>query len=98
MKFDILYFNLPVFQIAAQIYSQDILYLLLKQKGIEIGQGCFANCYRLKEVTIPPLITSLKKDSFNSCLSLKRVTFESNTTLISIEDVAFYGCSILVYI
>ena len=58
----------------------------------KIGQGCFRNCFSLQfgSLTIPPLITIIKEDTFCSCRGLTEVII--NSPITKIEKKAFYGC------
>lgn len=49
--------------------------------GVEkIGRAAFANCYRMKEITIPEGVTTIGADAFYNCLSLKRISLPSTLT------------------
>lgn len=58
-------------------------------KAHVVGQGLFANCQRLKEVTLPNSATVIEKDAFLNCSSLHRLTLPAYTEKVIPSD----GCT-----
>ena len=58
-----------------------------------IGNGAFADCSLITEVTIPSSVTTIEQNAFSSCTALKKVTFEGTTC--NIGNAAFIYCSSL---
>ena len=62
-----------------------------------IGEGMFFGCIKLENITITKNIQKIEKDSFFGCLNLRKVDFEAESELQSIEKGAFAGCENLEY-
>ncbi|MBR5104747.1 MAG: leucine-rich repeat protein [Bacteroidales bacterium] len=54
--------------------------------------GAFVECSSLEEIVLPASLTEIKQTTFANCTSLKRVSFESGSNLISIRG-GGYGTS-----
>jgi len=52
-------------------------------------------CVSLKEIMIPSSVTEIGQRSFEDCRSLMTVTFEANSQLKAIDNLAFYSCHAL---
>jgi hypothetical protein len=61
---------------------------------VTLGENAFADCTKLKTVTIPNRVASIGSAAFYGCASLTTLALGSGVT--SIGDDAFYGCSSLV--
>lgn len=61
-----------------------------------IGKGLFRDCINLKEVSIPPSVTTILDNAFDGCKSLSSITIPSTVT--SIGSFAFHKCSSLIEI
>lgn len=59
----------------------------------EIGEGAFANCENLKEVTIPVNIVIIQPNAFYGCTNLETINLGSDVGII--DTYAFYGCTSL---
>ena len=57
------------------------------------GNGVFAQCTNLKEITLPANLTKVGFSSFQGCTSLQKVVFPERSVTINRE--AFYNCSSL---
>ena len=90
-----LFIYMPALNFAAISNNQEIVELLLKQKGIEIKKFAFFGCSLLQKITIPSSITSIGYSAFSDCLSLKSVTFEIPSSVTVFEMGSFKGCSAL---
>lgn len=84
--------------LAAKNNQHEIVKLILSQKKGKIDFNIFNNCSKLREITIPPTVTIIKEASFSKCSSLKKITFESPSSLTLIENGAFCDCSSLIEI
>lgn len=60
---------------------------------VEIGEDAFADCTRLKTVSLPVGVTILRMGAFRNCTQLQAVTLPER--LETIEDEAFLGCTAL---
>lgn len=60
-----------------------------------IGDNAFYGCSNIKEITIPDSVTDIKRFAFGYCDGVEKVTFTSNSNLVTIGDCAFSGCSAL---
>ncbi len=58
-----------------------------------IGEGAFAGCITLSNVTIPDSVTSIGEGAFAGCITLTNVTIPDSVT--SIGEGAFSGCESL---
>ncbi len=58
-----------------------------------IGDYAFYRCFVLESVTIPSSVVTIGYVAFDSCISLKTVVFEENSSLESIGEWAFEYCS-----
>lgn len=56
---------------------------------ISIGDGAFASC-RLREVTMPEIVTRIGKTAFWNCYWLEKINFPSRLT--EIGEMAFFRC------
>ena len=56
-----------------------------------IGQMFFYKWTSLQEVFIPSSVTSMKKNAFRDCISLKRVTFGGDSRLTTLGKGKFYN-------
>lgn len=52
--------------------------------------NCFADCTKLREITIPTTVTTIGKDAFNNDVNLRRIYGIDNVT--TINDLAFAAC------
>lgn len=69
---------------------------------VEIADGAFGSNRYLEEITIPNTVTKIGANAFRHCSSLKKVTFESDTSATensgltitsgSTQGYAFWGC------
>nr|MCR5819437.1 leucine-rich repeat domain-containing protein [Bacteroidaceae bacterium] len=73
-----------------------------KLETVHIGSGvttlpklAFKNLTSLTQITIPNTVTSLSDYVFNGCVKLATVIFESGSTISSIPEGAFDGCTAL---
>ena len=57
-----------------------------------IGEGAFANCNCLKEISIPNSVTSIGGNAFSACTMLNSISFGNTPQLSSIGNYAFYSC------
>ena len=60
-----------------------------------IGQGAFRNSSSLQTIHIPKLVDTLMIFTFENATSLREVTFEEGSEIISIGDGAFMGATAL---
>jgi hypothetical protein len=60
-----------------------------------IGQGAFRNASSLQTIRIPRLVQTLMRMTFENATSLREVTFEEGSEIISIGDGAFMGATAL---
>ncbi|MBR1614995.1 MAG: leucine-rich repeat protein [Treponema sp.] len=60
----------------------------------EIADGEYMNYTAIKSVVIPSSVTSIGKNAFAGCASLESVTFEENSSCVSVGDCAFSGTAI----
>ncbi|MBD5131115.1 MAG: leucine-rich repeat protein, partial [Clostridiales bacterium] len=63
-----------------------------------IGEGAFIGATGLTEITIKSWITSIAKETFSGCTSLKKVVFEGDddsSDALTIGNDAFNGCTAL---
>ncbi len=58
-----------------------------------IGEGAFAECKSLREITLPPRVTKISDRMAENDTSLTKVVMSENTT--EIGSAAFRGCSLL---
>ena len=49
----------------------------------------------LKEIEIPASVKSIGNFAFGKCKALKKITFEYNSSLVSIGECCFFECSAL---
>ena len=64
--------------------------VFLKEGLNSLGKSAFANCLKLKTVTIPGSISSVAQNVFENCESLEELTFGIGVQ--QIESRAFYMC------
>lgn len=57
--------------------------------------GAFRGCTNLTSVVIPASVTNLGWKAFGDCVDLTSVTFETPSSLSSIEEQTFYNCTSL---
>ena len=57
-----------------------------------IDYGAFGSCTSLESIVIPDGVTSIGKNAFENCSSLKTVTFSDSSQLTSIGSGAFVSC------
>ena len=57
------------------------------------GQETFIKATSLKSISIPASLTSIPKQAFNQCTALEEVDFSKCTSLKTIGDSAFHGCT-----
>jgi len=62
-----------------------------------IGKGAFCECEALREIEIPPSVTTVGGYAFYGCLSLSKVRFheDGSSSLTTIGSSAFASCSLL---
>lgn len=60
----------------------------------KIGEYAFKSSL-LKEIEIPPNVTSIEKGAFCGCKLLEKITFKQPSSLITIGDNSFENCSSL---
>ena len=56
-----------------------------------LGNGSFQKT-GIKEITIPPSITSIGSDCFKECKQLEKVEFDSKNSITVLENSIFYKC------
>ena len=61
----------------------------------KINIEALSGCTSLTSIEVPSSVTSIEEYAFNSCKNLKKVTFEENSKLESIENSAFEDCCLL---
>ena len=59
-----------------------------------VGRG-LASLHNLTSITIPASVTTIGAGAFESCKSLKSITFEEGSQVTKIDYVAFFCCSSL---
>ena len=64
---------------------------LMSSSIYEIGNFSFSGCHLLKELIIPPSVTTIKDNGFYECKALCQVKLPSSVT--NIGNSAFEGCS-----
>lgn len=80
--------------IGALAFASTPLYSLNLPRSIQtIGWAAFSNCKNIKEIIIPEGIIEIAPDTFNSCVTLKKVSLPSSLTKIGYQ--AFSGCNYL---
>ncbi len=67
--------------------------MFLNGNLVQIGEGAFRNCTKLKEVVIPDGVKYIERSAFENCTSLESVTIPS--TLEFLGKDAFAGCTSL---
>ena len=60
-----------------------------------IGETAFRGCSSLTNITIPNSITTIGNFAFEECFYLRKVIFEENSQLSTVNYTAFYGCPII---
>ena len=75
------------------VIPESITYNNSKYSVTSIGDNAFADCNRLKSVTIPNSVTSIGECAFARCSSLTSVTIPNSVTSIGVG--AFFYCSSL---
>ena len=63
-----------------------------------IGTYAFYECTGINTVTIPRNVYTIGENAFSDCTNLKRVEFEENSNLNSLEDYVFGFCNMLEYV
>ena len=58
-----------------------------------LEQGCFSNCFVLKEIKIPDEVRCLPKQCFQCCYSLEKVTLGKQ--MLIIDEESFLNCESL---
>ncbi|KAK8849985.1 hypothetical protein M9Y10_018579 [Tritrichomonas musculus] len=61
-------------------------------------EGSFENCSSLIEIFVPSSFSKIGNRTFFRCSSLKKINFESHSSLTSIGEYVFSGCSSLTQI
>lgn len=70
--------------------------ITIKTTGFtSFGWGSFINCKSLQEFDFPRTVTSTGGSTFSGCISLKKVNFPNSSTLKSMGENDFYGCTAL---
>ncbi len=59
-----------------------------------IGKYCFANCWRIKKITIPASVTEIEEGAFQNCANLAEVTFADRTSNLKLGPDIFSGTKI----
>ena len=65
-----------------------------KLKDIGPGTNVFSKCLNLEEIHMPKQIKNITGYSFSFCENLKKITFDADSQLQQIEELAFYGAPI----
>lgn len=65
-----------------------------KLKDIGPGTNIFSKCLSLEEIHIPKQIKNIAGYSFSFCKNLKKITFNTDSQLQQIEELAFYGAPV----
>ena len=55
-----------------------------------IGEGAFANCSKLKKISIPATIKKIYKYAFSKCNSLSEIEFREGVFRFEVEDTGFF--------
>ena len=72
-------------------YCRSLEYLFFHDSYLtKVGQGAFANCEKLRAVTLPLLVTEIGDVAFANCNALESITINAKTPPTLGEDV-FYG-------
>ena len=72
-------------------YRLGIHKVSIKESLDKIPDGCFYECFYLKEITLPVSITKIGKQAFHACSSIKLITIPKNVA--EIGDFCFTYCS-----
>lgn len=70
---------------------QTIDTVAVSKEANSIGDYAFADCFNLKNVTIPDSVTIIGEGSFSNCCSLQSIALPDNVT--SISGMTFSGCT-----
>ena len=74
----------------------DIEKIIFSNKLMRIDVRAFANCYSLKEITLPKSIELIQFNAFSDCYDLKSIKYEGTSdqlkNKVMIANNAFYGC------
>ena len=86
-----------VVRIAESAFTQqNVTNITLPNSVIELGEGCFSGCTRLKTVTLPKKITKLPNACFVGCYNLESLTLPEGIT--ELGDGCFNICENIVSI
>ena len=82
--------NVPIIQITdcAFLYS-NISKIKILSKVIEIGEGCFENCFNLEKVKLSSSMDEIRDNTFVNCPRL------SDVSIKYISEKAFDNCPLL---
>ena len=73
-------------------YAYQIKKVVLGSGVQNIGNGAFAGCYGMTDITIPDGVTSIGDSAFDGCSALTEISIPG--TVSSIGREAFYGCAL----
>ena len=74
-------------------YCEDLETITLPKDFTTFEEGCFRDCYKLRELDIPPGVWELPRSFAQNCESLRRVSLPK--WLRNIRAHAFAGCTLL---
>ena len=64
--------------------------LTLPKGLVEIGEGAFTECRKLKNITLPNTLMSIRECAFIHCSSLEEIDIPENVK--SLDELVFGGC------
>ena len=77
--------------ILSSVGSENLRLTFVQISGVEqLSEGCFQNCYHLKQVIITSNINSIPNNCFKNCYELQTVEFNDSIKLIGVS--AFENC------
>lgn len=84
--------NSKLTTIGAEAFSYSLISeFAIPENIVEIGEGAFSSCKKLKSITIPSKIIAINSKTFANCDSLTSITINSNK-LSTIGEFAFSNC------